>query len=437
MMAKLFLKVIKSVRVLYIFSLFVPVYFLALPVEAREYYVDPNVPQSAKSNGTKETPWSNLNTLISSNTIKPGDRINLLDGYYGTLTIQNQKPEIRIFISVLKGHKARFNNVKIRASENWALKGLSVSPSYAEPYSKRKIVRIDDSKNIRIENFDIFSVPDTTKWTDKDWNEKSLDGIFAYGSSMEIIDNRLKNVAFGITVSAENSTIIGNEVINFSGDGLRGLKNYNLFERNIVKNCYQVNGNHADGFQSWTTGPKGTPGKGEIIGTILRRNLIINYEDENQPYRCKMQGIGMFGGLYVDWVIENNIVITDHWHGITVYGAKNVRILNNTLLDPNNRKPGPAWITLTAGKRSGGNLIANNLASSFKFPKSGVVQLNNQVIRDPQSLFVDADKYDLRLKNGSRAINAGMPGLGVTEDFFGNPRPVGKGIDIGAIEKQD
>jgi len=421
-------------------SIVVSVLMVPSFLEAKEHFVNPNYSSSKKSDGSLNAPWKNLNKLISSSLVKAGDSIYLLSGYYGTLNIRGKKPKERTFISVLKGHKAKFNNVSIHSSRNWTLKDFSVSPSYAKPYSKRKIVRIDNSSTIRIEGFDVFSVPDISKWTDKDWNEKSVDGIFAYGTSMEIVENHIKNVAFGITVSAENSKIIGNDVTNFSGDGLRGLKSYNLFEKNIVKNCYQVNGNHADGFQSWSTGPKGTPGKGEVVGSILRRNLIINYEDENQPYRCQMQGIGMFGGLFTDWLIENNIVITDHWHGITVQGASKVRILNNTLLDPNNRKPGPAWITLSVskkGQKSGGNLVANNLATHFKLPKSGVVHLKNQVIRDRQSLFVDADNYDLRLKDGSHAINSGMPGLGVKVDFFGNPRPVGAGIDVGAIEKQD
>ena len=31
-------------------------------------------------------------------------------------------------------------------------------------------------------------------------------------------------------------------------------------------------------------------------------------------------------GQDVDWVVENNVVITDHWHGISLYGADNARL---------------------------------------------------------------------------------------------------------------
>jgi hypothetical protein len=54
-------------------------------------------------------------------------------------------------------------------------------------------------------------------------------------------------------------------------------------------------------------------------------------------------------------------------------------------------------------------------------------------VADPQ--FVDPEHGDFRLKNTSPAIDAGtMEGWYPTTDFYGNPRPQGRGIDIGAIE---
>ena len=155
---------------------------------------------------------------------------------------------------------------------------------------------------------------------------------------MTIRDNRLLNVNFGISVGASDSLITGNLVENFAGDGLRGLGNHCTFEYNTVKNCYKVNANHDDGFQSWSTGPGGV-GTGEVVGVVLRGNTIINYDDPNQPYRGTLQGIGCFDGTFVDWVIENNVIITDHWHGITLLGARNCRVINNTVMDQNNTRP--------------------------------------------------------------------------------------------------
>jgi parallel beta-helix repeat protein len=54
-----------------------------------------------------------------------------------------------------------------------------------------------------------------------------------------------------------------------------------------------------------------------------------------------MQDIGCFDGFFDGWVVENNVVITDHWHGISFYGMKNSRIVNNTVIDVNDQSPGP------------------------------------------------------------------------------------------------
>jgi hypothetical protein len=252
---------------------------------------------------------------------------------------------------------------------------------------------------------------------------------------MTIRDNRLLNVNFGISVGAGDSLIAGNLVENFAGDGLRGLGDHCTFEYNTVKNCYKVNANHDDGFQSWSTGPDGV-GSGEVVGIVLRGNTIINYEDPNQPYRGTLQGIGCFDGTFVDWVVENNVVITDHWHGITLLGARNCLVVNNTVLDLNETSPGPPWISI--GKHKNGTapvncIVRNNLATDFS-DAAGVLEENNLIIHDPAALFVDPAHFDLHLLPGAAAIDAGGSLNAPALDHDRIPRPQGNAIDIGAYE---
>jgi parallel beta-helix repeat protein len=42
--------------------------------------------------------------------------------------------------------------------------------------------------------------------------------------------------------------------------------------------------------------------------------------------------------------VENNVVMVDHWHGISFYGAKNCKFVNNTVVDINTTGAGPAWL---------------------------------------------------------------------------------------------
>jgi parallel beta-helix repeat protein len=209
-----------------------------------------------------------------------------------------------------------------------------------------------------------------------------------------------------------------------------------------VKNCYDVNANHDDGFQSWSVGPGGV-GTGVVRGTVLRGNRILNYEDPNQPHRGTLQAIGCFDGFFEDWIIENNEILTDHWHGITLSGARNCRIVNNTVVDLNATSPGPPWIRISQhkdGTASTGNVIRNNLATDYSVDAAAAIQDHNLEIRDYSACFQDYAQRDLRLREGCPAIDAGSAEAAPSTDAAGLPRPLDgdgdgeAGWDMGAHE---
>src|SRR4051812_41600808 len=113
-----------------------------------------------------------------------------------------------------------------------------------------------------------------------------------------------------------------------------------------------------------------------------------------------MQGIGCFDGTFVDWVVENNIIITDHWHVITLLGARNCRIVNNTVIDPNTTSPGPPWISIDAhkdGTPPSGCVVRNNLTTDLNLATTGVTQDHNIKMMALGAFFVDAAAFDLHL----------------------------------------
>jgi hypothetical protein len=240
-------------------------------------------------------------------------------------------------------------------------------------------------------------------------------------------------------VGAVDSRIERNVVDSFAGDGLRGLGDNTVFEYNTVKNCYAVNANHDDGFQSWSTGPSGV-GSGVVKGIVLRGNVIINYEDENQPFRGTLQGIGAFDGMFEDWVVENNVIMVDHWHGITLLGAKNCRVVNNTVIDLNDIKPGPPWIRIAEHKNGTppeGCLVRNNLVTDLNNAATGVTVDHNLELKDYAPFFVNAAGHDLHLLASAPAIDVGSAEQAPATDRDGVPRPQGKGFDLGAYEWHD
>jgi len=418
-------------------------------IDARDIYVDPSR-QGLVGDGSSANPWQSLGQALKDETLEPGDTIFLRSGDYGDVRIKNRRNEAAITIAAEKGHVPRFANIRIIASSNWHLRGLSVSPSYAPSSLRGSIIRIDkSSEDITVEDCKIMSFPDSSSWMAADWRALAPHGITAGGTRITLRGNTLKNVDHGINVGASHSLVENNLVENFSGDGMRGLGDYTTFRSNTVKNCYKVDGNHDDGFQSWSVGADGRVGTGEVIGVVLSGNRFINNEDPDQPMRCTMQGIGLFDGTYVDWLIENNVIVTDHWHGITVMGGRNVRIVNNTLIDATPGKPGPPWITITShklGHPSRDSFIVNNLAPTFdpknfrrgkySYNRPGVTARNNIRIVDPAAYFKDPANGDLRLKPGSRPVDAGTSRMAPATDIEGNPRPRGKAVDVGAYELQ-
>jgi hypothetical protein len=439
-----------------------------LQAGAAEYYVDPEAP-SPRGNGSAKKPWRSLqelfdNGLIESQQwdklpctdqsklviknpgarIKAGDTIRLRTGYYGDVLIDSYYNAGNITIAADAGHTPQLSGLRIRSSARWTIRGLSISAEYNPTYQRHTLVFIENHswrgpvRDIVVEQCSLCSVADASAWTAADWDSLACTGIEASGTRMTISGNYLLNVNFGISVAASDSYIGDNIVENFAGDGLRGLSNYCTFSHNTVKNLYQVNANHPDGFQSWTVGPGGV-GTGEIVGMVLRGNTIINYVDPNQPFRGRLQGIGCFDGTYVDWVVENNVIITDHSHGITLMGARDCLVINNTVIDRNNTPPGPPWISIANHKNGTAPVdcvVRNNLAMAFNCA-AGVLQENNLKIESSAAaaaLFVDPDRLDLHLLPGAAAIDAGSSVRVPLFDHDWVMRPQGNGFDIGAYE---
>jgi len=436
-----------------------------LCAEAAEFYVDP-ANGSPTGDGSTSRPWRTIqevfdaglvesqqwdklpytvqSKLVARNAgapVRAGDTIRLRSGYHGDLLIDKYYNSGTITLAADEGHTPQLSSVHVRSGCHWAIRGLTVSAEFSKTYQRHTLIHLESHNwggpvhDIAVERCSLCSVADASVWTADDWDRLSCNGFQVDGSRMTIRDNRLLNVNFGISVGATDSLITGNLVENFAGDGLRGLGNHCTFEYNTVKNCYKVNANHDDGFQSWSTGPGGV-GTGEVVGVVLRGNTIINYVDLNQPYRGTLQGIGCFDGTFVDWVIENNVIITDHWHGITLLGARNCLVINNTVLDLNTTTPGPPWICI--GKHKNGTapvncIVHNNLATAFN-DATGVLEESNLKITNLAALFVDANHLDVHLLPDAPAIDAGSGTIAPKLDRDRIPRPQGKAIDIGAYE---
>ncbi len=406
-------------------------------MSAANYYADPENGSMA-GNGTQENPWGSLEEVFSTGALfEPGDTIFLMSGHHGTVIVSGINSDY-VTILPFEDQQPTLKRVTFSSAEKWKLLRIVISPETATEYNRTTLLEIDGtSTGIVIDSCYFYSVIDNTLWGAGEWSGQSCFGAVINGNSNILRYNHFLNLYHGIqVVDGQHNLIQSNVIENFAGDGIRGLGDYNTYEYNTVKNCYDVDENHDDGFQSWSVGAGGV-GTGTVKGLILRGNKIINYTDPAQPFRGTLQGMGCFDGIYEAWIVENNIIITDHWHGITLMGAKDCKIVNNTVVDRNSESPGPPWISITRhkdGTLGTGNIIRNNLTTSLSNDEGiGTVEYNI-IVDDYDKFFVDYENLDLRLLEGCPAIDAGTDKEAPFIDIEGITRPQGSGYDVGAYE---
>ena len=427
------------------------------PAVAATFYVDP-VAGSMSNDGSQAHPWSTLQAVFSggkiqsknssggvinpSGPVKAGDTLLLRSGYHGDINVSNYYNDAVITVAAEPGQTPALRRLSVSGFKNWVFDGLTISPELSPTFAKITQVNIaGTSSYVTIQNCHCYSVDSIAGYTAAQWVANTGDGI-SVGSSchhVSILNNIVRNTAFGINLSGTYLLARGNQVINFRGDGMRAINDNQTLEYNVIKNCFKVDDNHDDGIQCWKIGTI----SGNIFNMVLRGNLIINTEDPNQPLQGTLQGVGFFDGQHINFLVENNVVIVDHWHGITLLGAENCTVINNTAYNPrwiSGASTLKTWIQIGANKDgtlATNNVIRNNLSHSFV--TGGNVNLaydHNLAVSQSNyaSLFVDPQHGDFHLKAGSAAIDAGSPVGAPTIDFERHARPAGTAWDLGAYE---
>jgi len=409
--------------------------FLIVPAEsisAKTFYIDP-VKGSNKGDGSLDKPWRTLEEVYKQNKfhfyrwekpyskksrlipfnedapIKGGDTVKLRTGYHGKLSVFkghiNKKP---IHIITDDGHKPKLSGVKLISSSNWVFKGLSISPSYLK-LDKATIFTIKNHKwhgpssNITLQDSEIFTTQDISEWNKEDWNDKVSSGLQVESSNSKVLGNKIYNIYTGITLKGNNSVVSDNQISNLAGDGIKGLGDNNTFECNLVQNPYKINKNHDDFFQSWSVGKDGKVGSGTVKNVVVRNNVFLTSYFSESDLASNAQGIGCFDGQYENWLIENNLIVVNHWHGITLMGAQNSIIRKNIVVDLWRGKPGPPWIGVNAHKnkiiKSRNNLIEENIIHKTRLSDGDSAEVKNNVKAfNLKKIFVDPYNFNFEFK---------------------------------------
>jgi parallel beta-helix repeat protein len=417
------------------------------------FYVDPEK-GDMDNDGSAEHPWRTVEQVFEQNLIqtrdtagrlkipqapvKAGDTILLRSGYHGEIYCRGAHNDDFITIAAEEGHKPRVRRVFFSAAKKWVIRGLTVSPCFAPTYKRDRLIYVVNwggpSADFVIENNTLYSSVDASSWSAKEWDSLVCYGISVIGERIKIRNNTLRYVNHGITISGDKITVERNSIEHIAGDGIVCSANNASLLGNSMKYFYKVNSNHDDGIQFHRGRDKTTP----ILNAVVRGNSVIARDNAvSSPLIGSPQGICNFDIPAVNWRVENNLVLVQHHHGITISGCRNCVIINNLAYNPyGGRFFAGIMIGTTHGKTISENtVIRNNLVDSeISYPRANNTVDHNIVVNDLDRFFRNPRKYDMRHKQGSPAIDAGNIISAPEIDINNIPRPQGIGVDVGPYE---
>ncbi len=422
---------------------------------AADYYVAPSGNDSDP--GTLAQPWKTV--AKAALTINGGDTVYLRQGIYNEQLIPAHSGSASNLITYTSypGETATLDGT-FSLSEQWAglifisgkqyiiISGLTITR--AGPFLNNCGILIENSTNIIIEKNYIFDTVSS--------------GIGVWDSQNITIDNNEVEKACNdgeqecITIAGSVDFTVSNNTVHHNGPGTNGGEGIDAKDgsakgriiNNTVHNLTRL-GIYVDAWDKYT------------------HDIEIS---RNRVYKCKNDGITLAseqGGLLTNISVINNIIYDNRFNGIAVTPngdvasppMQTITIINNTFYNNGDGSLASPWgggiivdnpnitglqiknnifsdnllFQITVDVPVSGLVVENNLIDGFR-DYENEIKGNSAVSADPS--FVSPSTANFNLRATSPAIDSGIGSGAPSSDFNGNPRPSGKGFDIGAFEHQ-
>jgi hypothetical protein len=433
-------------------AIFAILVFLILPpagLLATQYHVNPSGDDA--NPGTKDAPWRTIRK--AAEVMTAGDSVRIATGIYresvSTVRSGNEKDGPIVFAAsgggpvVLEGagteagtgFNIEHDHITLSGMEirNWSETGIWIAGAAYSIIDNCEVHHVAYGigaasgahdftlRKVRIHHFDLYgfdaspsggqdcyggTIEDCIAHTGRDL-EQNVDG-FALGHGNQhgfrFLRCETYDVFDGFDISSRD-TILDKCSAHDCWNG-----GYKLWQDAIVlKNCLACENGETNVELDWDE----TPGTVTLVNCTLVGSGTFNIWVENPADSLRMfNSILAFG---------RNIGLAFEKPGIGNY-IGDYNIFHNT-------NPDRAVVIAYEDEFS-----LEGLASGAWIRKSGQ-DGHSLVVRDPETaLFVDRVGHDFRLRPGSVAIDSGTAVDAPGDDFRGNARPVGTGIDRGAYE---
>ena len=309
-------------------------------------------------------------TVFAWNRVKSGDMVLLKSGDHGDLIINNVGDHTAL-VNVIPENGAiiTLNRLVINTCTNLVFngKGKVTIRSKGQTSADVPLVSVLGGQGNVVQWCYIHTAASRTGWQAAQWL-KARDGVFVEGDDCKISNNTIHNVRTGITLRGWSCDAMSNTIDGFCVDGIRMLADYTTAADNVIMHSFMGNpNNHNDAIQLWSASAA-NPQEGILNGVIIQRNRIFNRSTAPGGLR-EMQGIGCFDGVIRRALIRDNLVQTDHYHGITLGVAEYCTISGNTVIGSDPAGIRQPWIMIGTNKTnrlSWRNTVTGNKAMDFK-----------------------------------------------------------------------
>ncbi|KMK63847.1 Right handed beta helix region [Puniceibacterium sp. IMCC21224] len=269
-----------------------------------------------------------------------GRQIVLSGGDYGTLVLKDLTATAEtplVLRSADPGKPARFSGLILRNLQNVVLEGLVLDYTFqAEDPLWQAPFRVELSHGVTLRELLIDG--------DRAWGRRPEDegfptgiGLAIRGSEGVTVENsEIRGFHRGLTVNkSAHVTLRGNDLHDLRMDGMNFSQVQNLLvEGNQIHDFARSlsSGDHADMIQFWTTRTTEPSRDIAIRGNLL--NSGQGWFTQSIFMRNEKVDLGEAGKelYYRDVLIEDNVIINAHLHGISVGETDGLTIRNNTVV---------------------------------------------------------------------------------------------------------
>ncbi|HYF29408.1 MAG TPA: peptidoglycan-binding protein [Candidatus Paceibacterota bacterium] len=398
---------------------------------ARVVYLDPRNGSEA-GDGSAAAPLKTLATALAAKKLRAGDHVILMPGEHGAFVGDTSFSQKGLFF---------------RDAPNWTWfdfqEGATISKSDLSGFSRILItnpevtpggILVTGGSQVVVADGEFYLARNTADWTAEKWLAQGKGNTLMSRNTrcVSFIDNELRNIPFGISISvdglptSDNSAralVARNTISRFRGDGIRPNGSDVIVRDNRIVDSMlgreHGDGNHDDGIQLFAL-------NGHRFKNVrIENNWIQETTSATRPYIGTLQGIGHFDGVIEDVVVRNNVVLIGAYHGIMLNSVGGT-VENNTVAYVGTEGRN-TWIRMGASSQN--ITFRNNVARFFEYPTSaGRIQIrapqqdaigNNITVKDNESAaFMKFDPangaFDLRPKPGGPLDGKGVGAAGLT-----------------------